>query len=271
MAGCNTVTYSISQNANGTIEENFALSFNQQELLDAGASTIQISFIKYNLEAKLETIKNNYNIKYRQKVSEDENLSEIEKNVYLNSFSCNATKTDDEYNFSFKYSSKKYYYYFYGITEQDLQASDKDYKLDYDFFTYKVIQESKTKFGIDVALEDGSSISLGEYLWQETYNIIKDNSSETVANAIEKPEFVYQYITTSSRLHSDGEVTKQHGYYVHSWVVDSDNTTQTIYFYSIEARREIWYAISIVITLALLAILLIINKIKTKKEIKANK
>ena len=84
----------------------------------------------------------------------------------------------------------------------------------------------------------------------------------------------YQYKTPYNRVHSNGTVTKENGYFVHTWNLDAFD--DTIQIYRSYANTTWWYVailgISFVVVGVLLAVGLILrNKKKKKEEAEKNK
>jgi len=72
----------------------------------------------------------------------------------------------------------------------------------------------------------------------------------------ETNELLYTYKTDLRRQHSDADyITKQDGYYYHTWVVDPNNLDEPIMLYYNIANSENWIIVSLLATLGLTIVL----------------
>lgn len=266
LCGCGDVSYTFVTKYDGSIEEEYAFSINTDEL-GTGAGEIMASIAE-----KLTLLKQNYLNDFFVKV-ENSDLSAEQKNLYLESYSCYANQHQESekvftYYFGFNYSSRVVYEFAWDINSND-EDEKNNLEYEYNFLTYNIIQKTKTKFGAPVKIDNDTTVPLGKYLWDYAYDLVKTKSGTVVANNLTKPTFVYNYVTTSSRLHSSADrIYNDRGYYVHSFNVEYDTVEKDIYFYQTEARREIWYSIILGVSIITVSLIFLVDNIREKNKIK---
>lgn len=238
--------YTIITKYDGSIEEENIFVINTLELGTEKANVI------YKIETKLENFKNNFKNNFYAKV-ENSNLSLEKQSQYKNGYDCTFKLENPEIDtiycyFNIKYASNEIYNFAWGLENSSNDNSNLEYK--YNFLTYNIIQKTRVKTGTLIKLNNDEYTSLNIYLWWFVYDILRTNQGESFANNFTKPNYTYNYITTSKRLHSSADrVFNMSGYYVHYFNVDFNNPNKEIYFYQTEARRAIWYAIILGISL----------------------
>lgn len=256
--------YNLAVNYNGSISEENIFALNVNELGTEKANIVA------SLTSELMMLKNSFTTKFYNKV-ENSDLSIEKKSEYKNGYDCQYSVNQGEetlykisFNFVIKYASDEIYDFAWGLENQD---STPNYEYNYKFLTVDIIQKTRVKTGTFIELENNEYTSLNNYLWWYVYNILKTNLGQSVADNLTKPSYSYNYITSEKRLHSNAErVYNEHGYYVHSFSTTFDNLNKEIYFYQTEARREIWYAIILTASVLSVAVCLLINRYKEKKE-----
>ena len=72
----------------------------------------------------------------------------------------------------------------------------------------------------------------------------------------------FRYITPYGRVHSNGQVTRENGVYVHTWNIE--DISQSIILYRTSARISNWYILALVSSLGLCIILVIFAFVKQK-------
>ena len=260
--------YNLAVNYNGSISEENIFALNVNELGTEKANVVA------GLTSELMMLKNGFITKFYNKV-ENSDLSIEKKSEYKNGYDCQYSVNQGEetlykisFNFVIKYASDEIYDFAWGLENQD---STPNYEYNYKFLTVDIIQRTRVKTGTLIELENNEYTSLNNYLWWYVYNILKTNLGQSVADNLTKPSYSYNYITSAKRLHSNAErMYNEHGYYVHSFSTTFDNLNKEIYFYQTEARREIWYAIILVASVLTVAVCLIVNHYKEKKENTSN-
>ena len=96
------------------------------------------------------------------------------------------------------------------------------------------------------------------------YLKVKNYYSSKYSTLIESAEnqLLYSYKTDLRRQHSDADfITKQDGYYYHTWLVDANKLDEPIMLYYNVANPENWIIVSICFTVGVAAILSIISVI----------
>lgn len=86
--------------------------------------------------------------------------------------------------------------------------------------------------------------------------------------ALEDTNLIYKFITPYKRVHSNGKVSKQGNYYVHTWNIKDPSTTITLS--RITAKPTMWYVVSLCSAVGVVAIYfavrIIVKKVKQHKK-----
>lgn len=91
---------------------------------------------------------------------------------------------------------------------------------------------------------------------------------------LEKAQLVYQYVSSTPRLHSDANIVTKidREHYVHTWVIDGTEMNNPITLYYTQANASAWYILAFIITAVLGIIYVLIVLIVSKtKNIRLNK
>lgn len=77
----------------------------------------------------------------------------------------------------------------------------------------------------------------------------------------------FEFITPYGRVHSNGDVKRVHGYFVHTWDIDSLDSSIVIYRNS--ANITAWYIVALTVSIGVTAVLLLFALVKNKLYEKA--
>lgn len=260
--GCAQVRAITISNDDGTVEELVTISLDTEAVVSAGYS---VSELKIDIETKAKAQAQLMKDVLNQKVINDLfNVgTDLESANVLNSYKdgisivSNNWKEND-YVIGIRFKNIDVYKYYYGIKEN----SKPEMKEEEHFFYNKVYYYASTMYVKHHELYD----SVNAYYSTKYPNLITSESNE----------LLYTYKTDLRRQHSDADyITKQDGYYYHTWVVDPNNLDEPIMLYYNIANAGNWIIVSICVTLGVAVVLtivgVIINLIKKKPEIEIKK
>ena len=121
--------------------------------------------------------------------------------------------------------------------------------------------------------------TVGTYILEECYNILDVNTTlndEQIRNIIPY-RFLYRFGTTSQRVHSDSDnKTTAEGVYFHEWLFDTEFDAEgspylqqkEINTWLVEANRNVWYIITLVVSFVLVAAFFTFDYFRKKKKSK---
>lgn len=276
MCGCSNMDFTFVEYADGSYREIYTVTFSETEFKQIGASDTEIQQLKNHLTQRLTSMAGtnlylgSFESEFYGRVDSSEQ-NEIKRNELKRGFNCEMQEQGDTYQLIFNYADIEVYRNFHQITKEQIEESKDDIVIEKKFLTYKIIQPGITRFGVTVTRSDETTTSLGNYLWEQTQIKLVEILGSEKAQLVTKPSFTYSYATSSHRLHSDADrVYESMGFYFHIWTLENGDETREITFHTVEARREVWYALIAGATVVFILFLAVCNKIKGKKEKKAN-
>ena len=259
-SACAQVRVMTITNEDNTIDELVTVSIIPEEIISAGYSVAELKDdILIKSQAQAQTMKDELN----KKIFEDYyRVDEASKEI-LNSFKdgieiIQSDWEENTYSIGVRFKNIDVYKYYYGIIENTNVEMEKEEHFFYD----KLYYYANTMY----------------VKHHNLYNKVNAYYSAQYPELVESEsnELLYTYRTDLRRQHSDADfVTKQDGYYYHTWVVDPNNLDEPIMLYYNVANPENWIVVGLCITLGVTVVLLIvaviINLIKKEPEIEIKK
>lgn len=87
-------------------------------------------------------------------------------------------------------------------------------------------------------------------------------SNGNINFTLDDVDLKFRYITPYGRVHSNGQISRSNGVYVHTW--DINDISQSIILYRTSAKTANWYILALVTSLGLCTILIIFAIVKQK-------
>ncbi len=134
----------------------------------------------------------------------------------------------------------------------DVKVNDKNFTTDYSQETLTVYKD----------LEDIVNRAGEPLIWSLENLFAAKYPGETKAFTINDADLKFQFITPYGRVHSNGDVKKSKGYYIHTW--DIENLDDTIKLYRTVAKTSNWYIFALVTTIGITAVLFTFAFVKKK-------
>ena len=254
-SACAQVRVMTITNDDDTIDELVTVTIVPEEVFNAGYN---LSELKLDIETNSIAEAQKMADKLNQKIFADLLLVRDEESVNtLNGFKdgISVIKSDwnnNTYAIGIRFKNIDVYKYYYGITE----STSVEMQTEEHFFYDKVYYYASTMY----------------VKHHDLYTLVNNYYSTQYPELIEseRNELLYTYKTDLRRQHSDADyITKQDGEYYHTWVVDKNNLDEPIMLYYNIANPENYVLVALGVTAAvsiiLLAVGFIINKVKKKK------
>ena len=277
--GCSSAPqYSVAQNKDGSVEQVLFIPFYISELQNQGVDNetclILSNEIKNYFDKDFLSMYNNFILR----VNLDPSLTSNDKSILIQGCpSVDELSGTGQLNgivYKLNFDSAIHYYYFnYAVYYSDLidLLNKDDSIVEQGLFTNKKINKGQTIFGENKQYDEYNTFA--EYITNQCYQILKNNTSlsDESINLIVPSTYVYSYGTSSKRLHSDADkIVYSNGIYYHQWEITLENSTREISTWRITINANVWYAFVLGVGIIFALTLLIINKIKEKRNEKLN-
>ncbi len=239
------------------------LNYDEDNLSSIGIDAEnEISLVKDDIEEKASLYMDQMLQKYKDIINylnANELLSDNEKIIYKNHLNFYSGWDNENYVIEFRFYSKtasRIFVKYAGETEGAVITNN--------LFTTKVTERYTEIFS--KTPDDIITNTLEEYFNDSLDNVILDNFGETAKNNFSGISVNYMFLTTNSRIHSNGEIINTTQGPVHLFEDSEENVFE---FYRIEANRYVWYLFALTITMVFLAIgLMVVYFKKDKKGLK---
>ena len=248
--GCAQVRAMIITNEDNSVEELVTITIVPEDVMKAGYNVKELKDdIMIKSQAQALEMKQALN----EKIVHDLLLVSDEESVeVLNSFKdgisvIKSDWKDNTYAIGIKFKNIDIYKYYYGIKENT-----------------KTETQTEKHFFYDKVYYYASTMYVNNKIHHDLYNVVNGYYSAQYPGLInsESNELLYTYKTDLRRQHSDADyITKQDGYYYHTWVVDPNNLEEPIMLYYNVANPENWIAVCLCITLGVTVILAFVGMV----------
>lgn len=258
------IMLSLSFNIDGSICQSLDFSVNSENLKEI-ASDEEIFAFKNSLIEEIKNIRNEflfgYALKYIKNPIEE---FKINQGLVLTEVLYN-TKTDT-IGFDILFTSINSWNYYHDQSSSSSEGNENNNFL----FYKKIISTGKFVFSTPVKVNEEETILIGKRYQQKYIEASKGLSFEAYIKENYKPTFAYNYATPTNRLHSDSqyEYLDSNNLFHHIWTVGYDelNENNTISLYYVSINYGWWYFFAILISLLVMTLILVVNKIKSKRN-----
>ena len=246
--GCAAIGYVFQYNEDGSAVQYLTIILDEELLTEAGEyenvkQDILDDFTDYGAQL-LQEYRMRYALVFGSFVEPDSN-----------DLTYTAVWYENEFRGAIKYANSTVINLLYGGDDEPLVWVREE-----SFFTITIFTQTST---IYEGLRDKSFY----HVYQTKYADIWDEHNTLL---------VYQYVTSSSRLHSDANYIERENReaYVHTWVFSAEDMDRQITFYYTQANYPSWYILALISTASIgsiytLVVLIVskIRKIQDKKNI----
>lgn len=254
--GCAEVSYSITMDSTGRIEQKFEVDLDKTAIENAGYTLIEVKQKVYNKINSVVVNQNDFIRAYAIFTSTTPTECGIE---------CKIKIIDEDSicaYISFKDSNvyKNFNKFVSGFGGSSDESEDNDTKTQIvkGLFYNKIITYNKTVY---YDLQNNSFA-------QEMLALFDGSQAGTTAFTLSDVKYNFYYALPTDKIYSDANDTISYkGLTIHHWQFDLENANQDIATYQIIINPVAWYLLAIVLTLLVLLILIvvIIFKKNTKK------
>lgn len=237
------------------------VTYNQDNLTEIGIDAeSEINLVKSEIESKANAYMNQLLIKYRNIINtlnESGAITNNEKIIYKNHMNLYNGWDNETYIMELRFYTKTASRLFikYGGEAKETEILNN-------LFTTKVKEEYSKIF--TSTSSNLISTSFNNYFNDSLSNIILTNFGEQAKNQFDDVIINYMFLTTNSRVHSNGTVVETTEGSLHCFV-DSDEENVFI-FYKVDANRYVWYVFALTITMIFIAVMLVYIYFKKDKQ-----
>ena len=261
------IMLSIAFDGSGSVSQAIDFSVNSKKIKKLSNSDEEYFEFVANLVKEVENIRNeflfSFALKYMQNPIE---LYKINKGVILSNVIYSSESDSIGFNINFSSVEAWNYYHASNASEENVSKNNKNGNI----FYRKIQSNSQNPFASYVKVNENESVSVGNRYRQKYISSASGLSFENNLNIEYKPDFIYNYCSPYSKLHSNAHfnLKNSNGYY-HIWQVKYDelNKENIISFWIISINYGWLYLITLLIVLLAVIISLIIHYIKCKNKI----
>ena len=299
--GCSTVTSDVrlyvQNNGALVVEQTVRVEFDRSKIIEAGYNYEAITEEVYTIAVDyLDSFHYEYNCR------KEEFVTNTKKQKFFRLFSSNynedIVRTDNGFFVYRQFASiydfllyNNYQMFYIGCphcgkqiaeTEAEVSSLEKcpickqDISGDYEYFLESRIVDFP--FVGDITQKQGNLTTTYSQEILTTYKDLLQLVNRDYEPLVAKLEYLFsggkvnftlddvdlkfRYITPYGRVHSNGQVSRANGVYIHTW--DIDDLSQSIILYRTSAKKTGWYILALVTSLGLCAILITFAFVKQK-------
>ncbi len=257
------IMLSLSFNSDGTIVQSLDFSVNTKGL-EKITTDEEIFTFKSNLIEQLNTIRNEFLFGYAlHYVKNPIEEYKINQGVILTDVLYNTNF--DSVGFDVIFTSTNAWNYYHNIDTSKDQLNKEN-----SLFYNRHISTGKFVFSSAVKINEEEITLIGKRYKEKYIEASKNLSFEIYLSENYRPCYVYNYATPSNRLHSDSQIEflDSKDLFHHVWLVEDENLSENnmISIYYISINYGWWYFFAILISLCIMVIILVVDKIKIKKR-----
>jgi uncharacterized protein YceK len=252
LGGCSSVNYAIIIQSDGSITQQFSIYLDESEITAAGKT---LNEVKSQIRQTAQNVVNIYDEQFQ---NNSDLTNEQRAEVLLNKETATIKMESNYVVITLKFKTIQAYRYYYGIVSSD--AEDDEDLTDNGFY----VKENSTSTTVfhDIANNEIATQFL-EYFGEDS------------GISLSSCKYSFTYSTPSSKLHSDADSIEydSYGNTAHTWYFTADDLTgenaetgDQINLYTVSFRTPVWYITAVCLTFVLIASLVVVDVVKTKKS-----